>query len=135
MIVPTIFNGMQGTSDANVLGMIPSTGAPNDVANGTTRLNYYTLKQKFPPDCMAGSVLIPNLSGMRGVKPCAGIGRSVLRRPAISSLGGIYPHTGFARGQKKGMLYDPNVRIDGPLLPLASSFNAGILNKIPNLKG
>lgn len=124
---------MSGKSDANTLAMIPSTGAPNDVANGTTRLNYYTLKA-YSPDCMAGSVLVPNLSGARGVRPCAGIGRTVLRRPAISSLGGLYPHTGFARHQKKGMLYDPKVRINGPLLPLASSFNAGILNRIPQPK-
>ena len=134
MIVPQIFNGMQGRANANTLGMIPSTGAPNDVANGNTRLNYYTLKQRYPPDCMAGSVLVPNLGGQRGVKPCKGNDKTVLRRPAISALGGIYPHTGFARHQKKGMLYDPKVRIDGPLIPLASSFNAGILNKIPQPK-
>lgn len=130
MIVPALFNGLAGKSDANTLAMIPTTGAPNEVANGTTTMNYYTLGGKHP-DCMKGMVLVPNLGGQRGVKPCKGLDKTILRRPAISSLGGIYPHTGFARHQKKGMLYDPKVRIDGPMIPLASSFNAGILNKIP----
>lgn len=135
MIVPQIFNGMQGKANANTLGMIPSTGAPNDVANGTTRLNYYTLKMKQPPDCMAGSVLKINLSGQRGVRPCRGNDKTILRRPAISSQGSKYPHTGFTRGQRRGLLYDPKVRINGPLLPLASSFNSAILNRIPQPKG
>ena len=134
MIVPQIFNGMLGKSDANTLAMIPSTGAPNDVANGTTRLNYYTLKA-YSPDCMAGSVLVPNQSGDRGVRPCAGIGQTVLRRPAISSQGSKYPATGHVRGQKKGLTYDPKTPINLPIMPLASSFNSAILNRIPNLKG
>jgi len=130
MIVPAIFNGLQGKSDANLLTTLPTMGAPNRVANGTTLLNYYT-NRDFAPDCMHGSVLTTNLGGARGVKPCKGLEKTILRRPAISSLGGIYPQTGFARHQQKGMLYDRKVKIDGPLLPLASSFNAGILNKIP----
>jgi len=126
---------MKGKADANTLGMIPQTGAPNDVVHApATNMNWYTLKIKHPPDCMKGSILVPNLSGMRGVKPCKGIGREVLRRPAISSQGSKYPATGHVRGQKKGLTYDPKTPINLPLMPLASSFNAAILNKIPQPK-
>jgi len=136
-VVPTIFNGLKGKADANTLGSIPSTGAPNDtVHKPVTKLNYYTLKGN-KPNCMDQSVLLTNDSGSRGVKPCKGVHTAVniLRRPAISSLGGIYPHTGFTRGQQPGLLTQRDIPTNLPIMPQASSFNAGLRCNIPNLPG
>ena len=134
MIVPVLFNGLKGKADANTLGMIPSTGAPNDVANGTAKLNWYTLPITRT-DCMKASVINPNIGGERGVKPCKGLDKTILRRPAISSQGSKYPATGHVRGQRPGLTTDRNYPTNLKIMPLASSFNSAILNKIPNLKG
>ena len=136
-VVPTIFNGLNGRADANTLASLPTTGAPNDaVHRPVTKLNYYTLKGN-KPDCMDQSVLLTNDSGARGVKPCKGVHTAVniLRRPAISSLGALYPHTGFTRGQNPGLLTQRGIPTNLPIMPQASSFNAGLRCNIPNLPG
>lgn len=59
----------------------------------------------------------------------------VLRRPPVKSTEGMYPSTGYARGQDKGLAFLAEKPITGKIMPLASSFYAGMNNKIPNLKG
>lgn len=58
----------------------------------------------------------------------------VLRRAPVSSTAGMYPSTGYARGQDRGLAYLAEKPITGKIMPLSSSFYAGMNNKIPNLK-
>jgi len=136
-VVPALFNGLNGNKDANTLNSLPSTGAPNDCFNKPDlKLNWYTLKGPFPT-CMKQAVLNPNLGGQRGVKPCKGVNtaRYTLRRPAIPQEGAFYPHTGFTRGQRPGLASQKQFPTNLPIMPTASSFNAGLPNSIPNLAG
>ena len=59
----------------------------------------------------------------------------VLRRPALSNTGGMYPKSGYARGQDKGLAFIDQKPITGKIMEISSSFYAGSNSKIPNLKG
>lgn len=59
----------------------------------------------------------------------------VLRRPAVSSTAGMYPSTGYARGQHKGLASLTEKPNTGKIMEKSSSFFAGTNSKIPNLKG
>ena len=138
-IVPAIFNGMQGKRDVDTLRNIPVHGFTNGGLNAPIiRLNYEKTNKLENPTALRGSVLQTNNGGARGVMPCKGnanIGSlsgavRVMRRPAISQMGGMYPQTGFARGQKKGLAYDPNKPINNALMPIADSFNSALNSKL-----
>ena len=137
-VVPQIFNGLKGKRDANVIGESPTFGYSNNGFNEPTiRLNYERTTRLENWNNMRGSVLNGNDGGISGVAPCKGNpntllnGSRVLRRPNISYMGGLYPHTGYARNQPKGLAYDPQKPINNPLMPLADSFNAGLNSRIP----
>lgn len=139
-IVPAVFNGMQGKRDAETLRNLPVAGFTNNgVQTPIIRLNYEKTSRLESPSAMDIGVLQNINGGGRGVMPCKGnanIGSlsgavRVMRRPAISAMGGIYPQTGFARNQPKGLAFDPQKVLNAPLMPLADSFNAGLNNRIP----
>ena len=133
MIVPQLQDGLKGNKDVNTLGNIPSYGFTN---NGLTkpilRMNWTSTKPVENGTCLRQSVLLTNMGGVRGVKPCKGASSVVggasyiLRRPAISALGGLYPQQGYARSQQKGLAFQAEKPINQPLLPLADCFNAGL---------
>ena len=138
-IVPAIFNGMNGKRDVDTLRNLPVFGFTNGGLNSPIiRLNYEKTTRLENPTALRMSVLQTGNSGARGVMPCRGnanIGSlsgavRVMRRPAISQFGGMYPQVGFARGQKKGLAYDPDKPIDNQLMPIADSFNAGLNSKL-----
>jgi hypothetical protein len=54
----------------------------------------------------------------------------VIRRAPIPETHGMYPHTGYARGQEKGLAFLPNQPISGPIMKQASSFFAGADNRL-----
>jgi hypothetical protein len=135
MIVPQLQDGLKGNKDVNTLGNIPSFGFTN---NGLTkpilRMNWTSTKPVENGTGLRQSVLLTNMGGVRGVMPCkgassvGGVGGSsyILRRPAISALGGLYPQQGYARSQQKGLAFQAEKPINQPLLPLADCFNAGL---------
>lgn len=55
----------------------------------------------------------------------------IIRRPPMDPMKGIYPQVGRFRHEAKGLAFDPAKPLDGPLMPLASSFFAGLNNEIP----
>jgi len=57
----------------------------------------------------------------------------VLRRAPINSTAGMYPSTGYARGQDKGLSYIPQKPITGRIMETSSSFYGGANSRIPNL--
>ena len=139
-VVPQIFNGVQGTKAIDTVRNLPVRGDTNNgLANPIFRLNWTRTNALENQTSLRQSVLLSNQGGTRGVMPCKGVSsvgslggsHRVLRRPAIPYQGGLYPHTGYARGQKKGLAYDPEKPINLPLLPLADSFNAGLNSTIP----
>jgi hypothetical protein len=143
-VVPAIFNGMQGKRAVDTIGNMPIFGYTNNGINKPNmNLNYKRTSYLENGTPMRQSVLLSNQGGARGVQPCKGAtsmglvggGASrVLRRPNIPYQGGMYPHTGIARHQKKGLAYSPEKPIDLPLMPLADSFNAGLNSSIPQPK-
>jgi hypothetical protein len=138
--VPQIFNGLRGRKEADTKNDLPLFGYTNGGLNKPTlKLNWTRTNYVENMNGMRQSVLRTNDSGARGVMPCKGLisvgfaggATRTLRRPAIPYQGGMYPHTGIARHQPKGLAYNPEKPIDNPLLPLADSFNAALNSRIP----
>lgn len=86
------------------------------------------------PPLLNDSIHRPHTMKVLGCKQNAEAHR-VLRRPPVSSTKGMYPSTGYARGQDKGLAFLGEKPITGRIMPLSSSHYAGMNNKIPNLKG
>ena len=143
-VVPAIFNGMQGKRAVDTINNLPLFGYTNNGLNKPNmNLNYTRTDYLENGTPMRQSVLLSNQGGARGVNPCKGAtsmglvgggATRVLRRPNIPYQGGMYPHTGIARNQNKGLAYSPEKPIDLPLMPLADSFNAGLNSRIPQPK-
>tara|TARA_R110001632_G_scaffold128090_2_gene241973 strand:+ start:58 stop:501 length:444 start_codon:yes stop_codon:yes gene_type:complete len=136
--VPQIYNGLSGTRAINTIGNMPSFGYTNGGLNKPVmKLNWKTTNYLENMTSLRQSVLLTNQSGTRGVKPCKGIvsvggasGSRVLRGAAMPFEQGMYPQTGFARSQRKGLAYDPQKPINQPLMPQASSFNAALNSRL-----
>ena len=138
-IVPQIFNGMSGKKSVNTISQIPEFGFDNTgLTKPVIRLNYTRTNNLANMTCMRQSVLRTNDGGARGVMPCkgatsvgfAGGASRVLRRPDIPYQGGLYPHTGIARHQQRGLAYNKETPINLPLMPIADSFNAGLNSRL-----
>ena len=140
-VVPAIFFGLEGKRDATTIKNMPTYGFTN---NGLTspdlKLNWTRTKKVENNTSLRQSVLLTNQGGSRGVKPCKGnavagpAGSRNLRRGVIPYTSALYPHTGIARGQRKGLAYDKDKPINQPLTPLADCFNSGLNSKIPQPK-
>ena len=139
-VVPQIRNGLKGKRAADTVGNLPLKGYTNNgLSAPVLRLNWTRTSTLENTTSLRQSVLLSNQGGARGVMPCKGVSsvgsdggsHRVLRRPAIPYQGGLYPNTGYARGQPKGLAYNPEKPINLPLMPLADSFNAGLNNRIP----
>ena len=140
-VVPQIFFGLEGNKDATTIKNMPTFGYSN---NGLTSpdldLNWKKTKKVENNTSLRQSVLLTNQGGSRGVKICKGnavagpAGSRNLRRGTIPYQSALYPHTGIARHQKKGLAYDKDKPINQPLTPLADCFNAGLNSRIPQPK-
>lgn len=133
--VPAIYDGMRGNHAIDTIQMTPIFAHnSNGLGKPITKLNHGTLK--FQPDSMEQTVIQSNTSGARGVKPCKGNldNVRVLRRAPIPYSQALYPQTGFARHQKKGLAYQAEKPINQPIMPIADSFNAGLDSRFPVLK-
>ena len=140
-VVPAIFFGLEGKRDATTIKNMPTYGFTN---NGLTspdlKLNWTRTKKVENNTSLRQSVLLTNQGGSRGVKPCKGnavvypAGSRNLRRGTIPYQSALYPHTGIARHQKKGLAYNKDKPINQPLPVLADSFNAGLNSRIPQPK-
>tara|TARA_R110002167_G_scaffold55731_3_gene158162 strand:- start:577 stop:1020 length:444 start_codon:yes stop_codon:yes gene_type:complete len=136
--VPAIFNGMKGTEAINTIADMPTFGFTNGGLNKPTlKLNWKTTDYVENMNGLRQSVLLTNQSGTRGVMPCKGVtsvggaaGSRVLRAAAIPFEGGLYPNTGFARSQRKGLAFQSEKPIDQPLMAQASSFNAALNSRL-----
>ena len=133
--IPAIYDGMRGNHAIDTIAMTPLFSIYNHgLTKPYTKLNHGTLKKQ--PDTMNQTVILTNSSGARGVKPCKGNLNAVqvLRRAPVPYQQALYPHTGYARHQQKGLAYDPAKPIDQPIMPIANSFNAGLRSTFPVLR-
>lgn len=77
---------------------------------------------------------IPNI--MRGVLPCRGESESVrYGRFERDKNGYMYPQTGYARHQKRGLAYDFDKPMNLKVMPLAGFYNQDIPNALGGLPG
>ena len=140
-VVPAIFFGLEGKKDAETIKNMPTFGFTN---NGLTdpdlKLNWTRTKKVENGTSLRQSVLLTNQSGARGVRPCKGnavvgqAGSRNLRRGVIPYQSALYPHTGIARKQPKGLAFNKDKPIDQPLPVLADCFNAGLNSRIAQPK-
>jgi hypothetical protein len=126
---------MNGFKLTSVRAVEPSDMIPPAYMGGKTYKN--TLKIGIgadAPPLLNDSIHRPHTMKVLGCKQNHESHR-VLRRPALSNTGGMFPSTGYARGQKKGLAFIDQQPITGKIMESASSFYAGSNSKIPNLKG
>ena len=142
-VVPQIYNGL-GLKNIKPVAYdgvreIPNFGMTNGgLTKPSLKLNWYKTSNLESPGPLKQSVLLTNQGGARGVMPCKGAAsvgsvwgvQRVLRRPNIPYQGGMYPSQGFARNQPKGLASNAQRNMNGPLLPLADSFNAGLISTL-----
>ena len=129
--IPAIYDGMRGNHAIDTIQMTPIFSVhTNGLNKPNLRLNFGALKTQ--PDSMNQTVIQTNSSGARGVMPCKGNLDSVkvLRRAPLTYQQALYPQTGFARHQKKGLNYDPQKPINQPIMPVADNFNAGLVSRL-----
>ena len=138
-VTPQVFNGLKGTRAIDTIRNLPLRGDTNNgLSKPTLKLNWTSTKPVENGTSLRQSVILSNQGGARGVAPCKGAvslgsvgGASrVLRRPAIPQEGGMYPQLGYARGQPKGLAFNVEKSISGPLMPVADSFNAGLTSTL-----
>jgi len=138
-VTPKIFDGTMGKTDPQLKRKLPIYGFNNNGFNNPVMdFNWKTTGnlQKINP--MKTQVLSTNQTAVRGVLPCKGVvslgsvGGSVrsVRRMNIPYEGGLYPQTGYARNQDKGLAYSSEKPINQPLMPLADTFNVNLKNKL-----
>lgn len=73
---------------------------------------------------------------MHGVLHCKGQPEAIKYGRFASSLTeGMYPHTGYARHQQKGLAIDHNKPMDLPVMPISGFFNHDSLNVLGNIPG
>ena len=89
-------------------------------------------------DVMRRNTIITNNGGLRGVMPCKGLAqvglvpsdRTILKRPAENQMGGYYPTPiPGMRHMEDGLLTQPQYKRH-PLMPIADSFNAGMISNL-----
>lgn len=73
---------------------------------------------------------------MRGVLPCRGEPEGLkYGRFERDKNGYMYPQTGYARGQKRGLAYDFDKPMNLPVMPIAGFYNQDIPNALGSLPG
>ena len=124
-VVPSIFLGLEGSSEVHPHSLIPATGFKSK-AEANRAPFVYGAYTEAPP--MFASAL--DYSSRRGVLPCKTITHDVLRRPALPSAGGMIAPSGIGRHQNKGLAYSPDKPIDIAIMPLSDSFAPGLNSKL-----
>lgn len=124
-VIPLIFNGLEGSSEVHTHHFIPSTGFIEKAESNRDPLPIQ--------DYITAPVLYNHsidYSTRRGVLQCNGLGHVVLRRPPVPSSNGMVAPSGIGRHQMKGLAYDALKPINAPIMPYASSVNAGMNNPL-----
>jgi hypothetical protein len=57
----------------------------------------------------------------------------IMGKKETSLTGGMMPPTGYARNQKKGLVYTSRFPIDAPIMPIAGFYDTNRLNVLGNL--
>jgi hypothetical protein len=88
-------------------------------------------KEKILIPGLMNDAITPNMANKpRGCKDDLNA-RIVLRIPGVNPSQGLYPQPGKFRHEKRGLAFNPDRPNTGKLMPLSSSFFAGINNSIP----
>ena len=121
-----IISGLNPTAPVlNYFSLVPSLGSTGDV-NNRTMMNFQTYENNPAlPQALGRS----NMAIVKPLKPIETMTK-VIRRPPMSNTIGIRPTTGKARGESKGLAYDPRHPIDTKIMPLSSNFSAALNNPL-----
>jgi hypothetical protein len=114
----------------NTLKGLPnkSTKSSTGLNNPKTTLPYTKTSKLENVGVMRLSVINSNTGGQRGILPCKGTPYThiVLRKPALSNVGGIYPPQGYARGQFKGLATQKDKPMNLPILKTHDFYNSAM---------
>jgi len=119
-VIPSLTSGMMGKSDAKFL--VPSSGIGGDVFGNSQPALGEVKYTKAPP--LLNPVIDVTTRDM--VLPCKGITHHILRSANPVPDGNAYQAPmGIARGQERGLQYQPQHPLNNPIMPSASSIFAG----------
>ena len=120
--------GLKGDSVPQPYKMISSTGFPEQpLVNKPNNKMGRTLKDVLRPFQLN---MIPQRDPGMVIKTCKPIGRTLVRKEAIDDMFGVHPQMGNMRGDPKGLASSRLHPTNLPLLKHASSYYAGLNNKI-----
>ena len=123
-------SGLSGKRAVTINEVLPQCGGPsNNERTNRSVLNPHGWAKPLP---LANGTDLVNRGGAYGVMPCgmAWNYMDVLRRPSGNKMTGLYPQMGFARGQPKGLAYNPQKPLNLPIMKQTSSINAALVSKV-----
>ena len=122
-VIPTIFTGMQGKSDAKVV--VPSANMSVEMlANRDPQLG--RVEYQKAPNTLNDAI---DYSTARGVLPCIGITHHVLRVPPVNASNAYQVQQGYGADQPRG-LATQSFKNDYPVLKPFGSVNIGQPSKL-----
>ena len=122
-VIPTIFTGMQGKSDAKVV--VPSANMSVEMlSNRDPQLG--RVEYQKAPNILNSAI---DYSTARGVLPCIGITHNTLRVPPINASNAMQVPQGYGADQPRG-LASQSFKNDYPALKPFSSVNIGQPSKL-----
>jgi hypothetical protein len=122
-VIPTIFTGMTGKSDAKVT--VPSCGLVNEqLTNKDPQLG--RVEYQKAPNTLNDAI---DYSTARGVLPCIGITHHVLRVPPVNASNAYQVQQGYGADQPRG-LATQSFKNDYAVLRPFSSINIGQPSKL-----
>ena len=121
-----LINGLKPVGPVpNYFSLVPSLGAKGDV-NNREMMSFQSYENpEFLPQALGRS----NMMMVKPLKPIETLVK-VIRRPPLPDTLGMRPSTGIARGQSRGLAYDPKHPIDTKIMQQSSNFSAALNSKL-----
>ncbi len=128
----------QGASEPTYFSMATSSSAIESYQNNNIREPAPGLLNpvpKLPSESLLKGQATGFPNPMRGVLPCRGEPEGIrYGRFERDKTAYMYPQTGYARHQKRGLAYDFDKPMNLPIMPIAGFYNQDIPNALGGLR-
>lgn len=128
--------GTRGRRDAQTLKQLPKNGWRREIQNRPDTADLHH-RNVVGPDIMAsGNDTVPFQGSYRGVLPVRGIPGTdrfhplALREQPVPYQGGLYPKTGYAAHQPKGLAFEPEKPLNRKPMRLSSFYDPNKNSKL-----
>ena len=124
---------LRGKTQLSPFDMIAPMGLDTGLSKVDTLVHGFSANNIIAPPIMTRANQNPFIFKTRGCRDLPETHIIVRRKPLDTNLG-LYPQVGTFRHEKKGLAYDAEKPINGPIMPLSDSFFAGRNNALGVLR-